>query len=71
MSYVKRFLEDISCALGFKGEINDEVLKAVEKPPAPETLPYPWCSGYPASDHFGKWACRLAGYCKRDPNCGE
>jgi hypothetical protein len=28
--------------------------------------PYPWCRGNPTRE-----ACAAAGYCKRDPNCGE
>ena len=32
---------------------------------APET-PYPWCHGNPT-----KQDCIEAGYCRRDPNCGE
>lgn len=32
---------------------------------APQT-PYPWCRGNPTKED-----CAKAGYCKRDPNCGE
>jgi hypothetical protein len=30
------------------------------------TPPYPWCAGYPTIAD-----CVRAGYCRRDPNCGE
>lgn len=29
-------------------------------------LPYPWCIGYPTLE-----ACEMAGYCKRNPSCGD
>lgn len=29
-------------------------------------LPYPWCWGNPTKDD-----CRKAGYCRRNPNCGD
>jgi hypothetical protein len=32
----------------------------------PRTLPYPWCIGNPT-----KQDCLNAGYCRKDPNCGE
>jgi len=28
--------------------------------------PYPWCSGNPTRED-----CARAGYCRRDPNCGD
>ena len=31
-----------------------------------EQTPYPWCHGNPT-----KQDCINAGYCRRDPNCGE
>ena len=34
--------------------------------PAVRQPPYPWCRGNPT-----KQDCIDAGYCKRDPNCGE
>lgn len=30
--------------------------------------PYPWCLGYPRGN---KAACIQAGYCRRNPNCGD
>jgi hypothetical protein len=30
------------------------------------TLPYPWCYGFPT-----KAACLEAGYCRRNPTCGD
>jgi len=33
---------------------------------APPALPYPWCHGNPTIQD-----CIEAGYCRRDPNCGE
>jgi hypothetical protein len=32
----------------------------------PHRTPYPWCRGNPTYQD-----CINAGYCKRDPNCGE
>ncbi len=52
-----------------KGEEGSDVLVG-EKAESEETrslrLPYPWCIGAPT-----KQACIEAGYCKRNPNCGE
>jgi hypothetical protein len=31
-----------------------------------EQTPYPWCPGNPT-----KQDCILAGYCRKNPNCGE
>lgn len=30
--------------------------------------PYPWCIGMPTGD---KTACIEAGYCRRNPSCGD
>lgn len=33
--------------------------------------PYPWCQGYPERGPLGVAACVRAGYCKRNPTCGD
>lgn len=34
--------------------------------PVSVRTPYPWCRGNPTKED-----CAKAGYCKKDPNCGE
>jgi hypothetical protein len=48
--------------------MEDPKLKIIanEEEPEKEQPPYPWCPGNPTVED-----CIKAGYCRKDPNCGE
>lgn len=49
----------------FRNEVADEAELEI-CPPDTSHLPYPWCIGNPTTED-----CAKAGYCQRNPNCGE
>ena len=47
--------------------------KAERERVAAGPAPYPWCYGWPAGSDpaQGRLRCKLLGYCRRKPNCGD
>jgi len=47
-------------------QIELETLQEANKNLKRAEPPYPWCLGHPTRE-----SCAHAGYCQRNPNCGE